>query len=94
MSESKVKEARRQAIAEHVHCRECQRAVPPDKAKHGGALTPIAAPNGQGIAFTMRPVPLCPACFQRIQENERKAAGSRLIVPQLKAQPTTAGVQQ
>lgn len=78
-------------IEDHVHCAECfgpiatKLKIAGGKTKDveihmGQQLVPTMGPQGPG--FMPRPVPLCPACLERIRGEEKRAAvASKLIVP-------------
>ena len=74
-------------LTPHVHCAECGREIPTTIPVRGGKSEPAQIHAGQQLRLVMTPqgpapvmasVPLCDACFERIE-----AAGkpSRLVVP-------------
>ena len=77
----------------HVHCAECFAAIETKLKIAGGKTKNVEVHMGQqlvsimgpqGPVFMPRPVPLCPACLERIKAEEKcAAAASKLIVPQV-----------
>ena len=78
-------------IDAHVHCDNCRRVIATDIKIAGGKTKPAeirlaqtvrVVPGPQGIGVITVNVPICNECGERMDEEQKSAAASRLIVPQ------------
>lgn len=87
------------SVDAHVHCGECFHEIATTIKCAGGKTKYVevalgtqfaVAPGPQGPSLIPRPVPVCPACHERIVKQEQ-AAASKLIVPQVGAPKLRTG---